>query len=152
MAEYFDDHVLHAGLTYSAHTLAMAAAVATLEVYQNEGLIERSREMGRVLRRGLMDLAEKHPVIGDVRGTALHHVIELVKDRRTREPMSGFNQPPSEPMKRAAAYLKQHGLSTLVRWNMIFNTPPLIITEAQIEEGLQILDGALTILDEYYEG
>jgi len=152
VADYFDDHALHAGLTYSAHTLAMAAAVATLEVYHNEGLIERSREMGKVLRRGLMDLAEKHPVIGDVRGTALHHVIELVKDRRTRAPLSGFNQPPSEAMKRAAGYLKQNGLSTLVRWNMIFNTPPLIVTEAQIEEGLQILDGALTILDEYYEG
>jgi len=85
---YFDDHVLQAGLTYSAHSLACAAAIATIEVYRAENLIERAREMGKVLRRGLMDLAEKHPVIGDVRGAGLHHVIELVKDRETREPLS----------------------------------------------------------------
>src|SRR5690606_28526383 len=71
IAEYFNDHTLWAGLTYSAHALACAAGVATIEVYRNENLIENAREMGKVLRRGLMDLAERHPVIGDVRGTGL---------------------------------------------------------------------------------
>lgn len=152
VAAYFDDHVLHAGLTYSSHALACAAGVATIEVYQQENLIERSREMGKVLRRGLMDLAEKHPVIGDVRGTGLHHVIELVKNRETREPLSPFNKPFSEPMKYAVKALKDNGLSTLVRWNLIFNTPPLVITEEQIQEGLEILDDVLAELDRYYEG
>lgn len=152
IAKHFDANILWAGLTYSAHTLAVAAGVATIEVYRQENLVERSREMGKVLRRGLMDLAEKHPVIGDVRGAGLHHVIELVKDRATKEPLSDYNKPLGDGMKRAAGYLKENGLSTLVRWNMIFNTPPLIVTEAQIQEGLQILDGALSILDEYYEG
>jgi taurine---2-oxoglutarate transaminase len=152
IANFFDDHVLHTGLTYSAHALACAAGVATIEVYREENLVDRAREMGKVLRRGLMDLAEKHPVIGDVRGAGLHHVIELVKDRDTREPLSAFNKPFSEPMKLAATSLKANGLSTLVRWNMIFNTPPLIVTEAQIAEGLEILDGVLTQLDGYYEG
>jgi taurine--2-oxoglutarate transaminase len=152
IARYFDDHTLWAGLTYSSHTLAMAAGIATIEVYRSENLIERSREMGKVLRQGLMDLAEKHPVIGDIRGAGLHQLIEIVKNRDTREPMSPFNGAPSEAMKKAAAYLKSHGVSTIVRWDMIFNTPPLIITEAQIQEGLHVMDGALSILDEYYEG
>jgi taurine--2-oxoglutarate transaminase len=152
IGDFFRDHVLHGGLTYSSHALACAAGVATIEVYRNENLIDRSRELGKVLRRGLMDLAEKHPVIGDVRGTGLHHVIELVKNRETREPMSPFNQPFTDPMKKMAKALKDNGLSTMVRWNMVFNTPPLIITEQQISEGLQILDHVLTDLDQYYEG
>lgn len=152
IGKYFDDHVLHGGLTYSSHALACAAGVATIEVYRNENLVDRSRELGKVLRRGLTDLAEKHPVIGDIRGVGLHHVIELVKDRETREPMSAFNKPLSDPMKQTAKALKENGLNTMVRWNLIFNTPPLIITEAQIEEGLQILDHTLSILDQHYEG
>ncbi len=152
VASYFDDHVLQTGLTYSAHALATAAGVAAMEVYHQENLIVRSREMGKVLRRGLMDLAEKHPVIGDVRGAGLHTVIELVKSRETREPMSPFNKPFSDPMKKAAGALKANGLTTLVRWNLIMNCPPLIITEAQIQEGLDILDTVLTDLDQAYEG
>ena len=152
IGKYFDDHVLHGGLTYSSHALACAAGAATIEVYRNENLVDRSRELGKVLRRGLTDLAEKHPVIGDIRGVGLHHVIELVKNRETREPMSPFNKPLADPMKQTAKTLKENGLTTLVRWNMIFNTPPLIITEEQINEGLQILDDVLTTLDQYYEG
>lgn len=151
VAHYFDDHVLHGGLTYSAHALACAAGVANMEVYHNENLIERSRTMGKVLRRGLTDLAEKHPVIGDIRGAGLHQVIELVKNRDTREPLSAFNKPFSDPMKKAAVALKQNGLSTMVRWNMIFSCPPLIVTEEQIQEGLSILDGVLAMLDDEYE-
>jgi taurine--2-oxoglutarate transaminase len=151
VSRYFDDHILHTGLTYSSHALACAAGVANMEVYHNEGLVERSRTLGKVLRRGLMDLAEKHPVIGDIRGAGLHQVIELVKNRETREALSPFNKPFTDPMKKAVGALKQNGLSTLVRWNMIFNCPPLIVTEAQIQEGLTILDGVLTTLDEQYE-
>ncbi|MDZ4768911.1 MAG: aminotransferase class III-fold pyridoxal phosphate-dependent enzyme [Chloroflexota bacterium] len=149
---YFDDHVLQAGLTYSAHSLACAAAIATIEVYRAENLIERAREMGKVLRRGLMDLAEKHPVIGDVRGAGLHHVIELVKDRETREPLSPFNAPLTPAMGAIGKVFKQEGLTTIVRWNYVFNTPPLTITEEQIQEGLAILDQALDAADQFYEG
>ena len=83
---YFENHPLWCGLTYSAHSLSCAAGIATLEVYKEENLIQRSREMGKVLRKGLMDLAEQHPCIGDVRGTGLHQVIELVKNRQTANP------------------------------------------------------------------
>ncbi len=151
IAEHFDNNTLWAGLTYSSHALACAAGVANIEVYQNENLIERSYQLGKVLRQGLMDLAEKHPVIGDIRGTGLHQVIELVKNRQTREPLSPFNKPMTDPMKTVATTLKQNGLSTFVRWNMIFNCPPLVITEQQIQEGLAILDAALSQIDQYYE-
>lgn len=150
IAEFFDKNTLWAGLTYSAHALACAAGVANIEVYRSENLIERSRDLGKVLRQGLMDLAEKHPVIGDIRGTGLHQVIELVKNRDTREPLSEFNKALSDPMKTVATTLKQNGLSTFVRWNMIFNCPPLVITEQQIHDGLAIIDEALSKIDQYY--
>ncbi len=152
IAEFFNDHTLWAGLTYSAHALACAAGVATIEVYRNENLVENAREMGKVLRRGLMDLAEKHPVIGEIRGTGLLQLTELVRNRDTREPLSDFNKPMTEPMKRAAKMLKDNGVSTIVRWNMIFHAPPLIVSEAQLQEGLAVMDDVLTMLDDYYEG
>ena len=152
IAAYFDDHVLSTGLTYSSHPLAMAAGVANIEVYRNENLIENSREMGKVLRRGLLDLAEKHPIIGDIRGVGLHQVIELVKNRETREPLSPFLGGLSEPMQIVSKTLREEGMSTFIRWSMIFNCPPLVINEAQIQEGLQIIDHALSKIDGYYEG
>jgi taurine--2-oxoglutarate transaminase len=152
IAAYFDDHVLSTGLTYSSHPLAMAAGVANIEVYRNENLIENSREMGKVLRRGLLDLAEKHPIVGDIRGAGLHQVIELVKNRETREPLSPFLGAMTEPMQTVSKTLRAEGMSTFVRWSMIFNCPPLVINEAQIQEGLQIVDHALSKIDGYYEG
>ena len=147
IASHFDENILWAGLTYSAHALACAAGIANIEVYKNENLIERSEEMGKVLRAGLTDLAEKHPSVGEIRGVGLHQVLELVKDRDTREPISEFNRPLTEPMQKVAASILQDGLSTFVRWNWIFCAPPLIITEEQIAEGLAIIDKALNITD-----
>lgn len=152
IAAHFEDNVLWAGLTYSAHALACAAAVANLEVYRAENLIERSHEMGKVLRRGLLDLAERHPSVGDIRGEGLHQIIELVKDRQTREPLSDFNAPMSEPMQQVAASFLEDGLSTFVRWNWIFCTPPLVINEAVIQEGLDMIDRALTKADRFVTG
>jgi taurine---2-oxoglutarate transaminase len=152
IAEFFGDRQLSIGLTYSSHPLAMAAGVATIEVYRSENLVERSRDMGKVLRRGLMDLAEKHPIIGDIRGTGLHQVLELVKNRDTREPLSPWQGAFSEPMVLISKTLREEGISTFVRWNMIFNCPPLTISEAQIHEALAIVDHALTKADGYYEG
>lgn len=152
VAEFFNDHVFWGGLTYSAHALACAAGVANIEVYRNENLIENAREMGKVLRRGLMDLAERHPIIGDIRGTGLLQLTELVKNRETREPLSAFNQPMTDPMKLIARTLKENGVSAFVRWNMIFHAPPLVVNEAQIQEALDVMDKALSLIDSYYEG
>jgi taurine--2-oxoglutarate transaminase len=151
VAEFFDKHTLWAGLTYSAHTLAMAAGIATIEVYKEENLIEHAREMGEKLSKGLNDLAAKHPVIGEVRGTGLLQLIELVKNRETREPLSEFNKPLSEPLQKAGKALRDAGLNAFTRWNMIFCTPPLTINDEQLQDGLDALDQALTLIDGYYE-
>jgi len=89
--------------------------------------------------------------LSDIRGTGLHQVIELVKSRKTCEPMSHFNQPLSEPMRAVATSLRAQGLSTFVRWNWIFCTPPLVINDEQITEGLSMIDQALEKANEYCE-
>jgi taurine--2-oxoglutarate transaminase len=152
ISAYFDHHTLWTGLTYSAHPVGCAAAIANLEVYQSENLIRRAHQSGKFLHAELVDLAERHPSVGDVRGIGLLQLLELVASRETREPLSGFNQPLSEPMKAVAASLRAQGMSTFVRWNMIFCTPPLIIDERQLRDGIQILDEALTIADNYAAG
>ncbi len=149
LAAHLDSEPLSTGLTYGAHPVGCAAAIANIEVYQSENLVERANEMGKVLRAGLMNLAEDHPSVGDVRGVGLLQVVELVSDRATREPLSPFNAPLSEPMQRLAASLREGGLNTIVRWNMLFCTPPLIITEEQIGEGLEIIGRGLSITDEF---
>lgn len=149
IANHFDTNTLWAGLTYSAHPLGCAAAVAVLKVMQEKDLVNRSAEMGRLLGKGLEALAVKHACVGDVRGKGLHYVLELVKDRESREPLSPFHQPLTAPMKRIRKFLADNGLYTLIRWNLLFSFPPLIIDEKQLSEGLDILDAALSIGDEY---
>ena len=152
IASYFDDHTLWAGLTYSSHALACATAIANLEVYTGEKLIENAANMGKKLRAGLTNLAENHPSLGEIRGTGLHQVIEIVKNRETHEPMSEWNQPLTEPMRKVAATLRDLGINTFVRWSWIFCAPPLIITEEQIREALEIIDQALIESDRHYVG
>jgi taurine--2-oxoglutarate transaminase len=151
IAAHFDENTLWAGLTYSSHPLSCAAAVANIEVYRQEKLIEQAREMGVLLRNGLVDLAEKHPCVGEVRGTGLLQLIELVKNRDTREPMSGWNRPASKAMREVGGILREQGMSTFVKWDWIFCTPPLIVSKEQIQEGLAIIDRALAAADQYYE-
>lgn len=151
IGKHFEENVLWGGLTYSSHTLACAAAIANIEVFHKEKLIERSREMGKILNSELQQLQEKHLSIGEIRGTGLHYAIDLVKNRETREAMSPFNSALTEPMEKVAASLQQNGLSTFVRWNWIFCAPPLIITKEQIQEGVKIIDQALDEADKYCE-
>lgn len=152
IGEHFDRNTLWAGLTYNAHPMSLAAASACIDVYKDENLVENSARMGVVLERELAGLQEKHPSLGEYRGIGLFYAIELVKNRVTREPLSPFNKPFTEPMRRLASYLRENGMFTMVRWNWIFCAPPLIIREEQIREGIEILSGALAITDEYYEG
>lgn len=146
ISEFFNDHVLWCGLTYSAHTLACAGAIANIEVIQKEKLVENSRKMGIFLENKLRALKNAYNCIGEIRGIGLFYIIEIVRDRETREPMSKFNQPLAQEMATIAKKLKELGLSTFVRWNWIFCTPPLIITEAQIEEGIDIIESAIKII------
>jgi taurine--2-oxoglutarate transaminase len=138
IARYFDDQMLAGGLTYGSHTLGCAAGVATVGVYEEDGLIENSARLGKLLGERLEDLKARHPSVGDVRYLGLFSAIELVKDRATKEPL------PSAMLNK---FLRERGLSTFLPSNLIFVTPPLCITQAQLEEGLALIDQALEISD-----
>jgi taurine--2-oxoglutarate transaminase len=147
IGQYFDTRPFVLGGTYSAHTLACAAALACIDVYETEGLIDNAARMGEILGRGLRELQAAHPSVGDVRGIGLFWALELVKNRETRVPMSEFNQPLAPPMKQIDAFLRSKGLFAFIRWNMIFAVPPLIINAQQLQEALSLFDEALVIAD-----
>ncbi len=149
IADHFEDRYLPLGLTYSAHTLACAAGVATIQAYQEDGLIDNAKRMGDILGRNLEDLKEKHASVGDVRYIGLFSVIELVKDKKTREPMAPWNAKPEElgVMAKVLPALRERGLSTFVKWNWIFVVPPLCVTEDELTQGLAIIDEVLDITD-----
>jgi taurine--2-oxoglutarate transaminase len=136
-----------AGLTYNSHPLACATALAVIDVYEQDGLIERAKRMGEVMGEHHRRLAEKHPSVGRTRNKGLFGIIDLVRDRETYEPMAPYNGS-SDEMKAVGAYLKAHGLFTFLRFNMIHTNPPLIISEEELAEGFDIIDGALDIADE----
>ncbi len=148
LSKYFEDHMFWGGLTYSGHPLACAAGLATLEVYEQEGLIENSARLGRRLLEELTALQARHPAVGDVRGLGLFCGIELVKDRQTREMMPRWNGKDSALPARLNAALMERGVYVLCRYNMLFVAPPLNITEAEMMEGVRAIDEVLTIADE----
>lgn len=152
IARYFDDHFLPLGLTYSAHALACATALAVIEVYEKEGLAENAAAMGRYLENRLDSLKEVYKSIGDFRNTGLLGCIELIRSRKTKEPLVPWNgrSADMEPARRINDRLRELGLFTFVRWNWIFIAPPLNITREQIDEGLGIIEEGLKIAEEYY--
>ena len=143
---YFDEHVFYGGLTYNSHPLALAAALATIRVYEEDGLLEHSRKMGEVMARHHRELSDKHPSVGLVRNIGLFGIVELVRSRDTMEPMAPYNGA-SDEMKAVGKHLDDRGLFTMVRWNGIMTNPPLPITEEQLAEGFGIIDEALMIAD-----
>lgn len=149
IADHFGSNPLWCGLTYSSHPIGCAAAVACIDVYKEEGLIERAVTQGDKIAGHLERLRNDHKCVGDHRGIGLFRVLELVKNRDTKAPMSGFNKPASEPLQKVAGHLKAKGFNTFVRWDWVFVVPPLCITDEEIEEGMNILDEALSLADPY---
>ena len=146
IAGFFDERVYQGGLTYNAHPISLAAAVANIGVMKEDHLVERAREMGPVLRRFLTDLGEQHPSVGEVRSIGLFAAIELVRDRRTKEPMAPYNGSSPE-MAALRKFILEHGVFLYTHWHTILVIPPLIITEEQLAEGFSVLDKALEITD-----
>jgi len=149
VASYFEDHLFYGGLTYNSHPMSCAAAIATLQVYVEDRLIENAERLGRVLSRELERLKQKHPSVGDVRAIGLFSIVELVKDRNTREPLVPYNArlAQMQVMNQINKFFREHGLYTFIRWNNFFVNPPLCITEEQLMEGLGVVDAALEISD-----
>jgi taurine--2-oxoglutarate transaminase len=154
ISDCFENRLLPLGLTCSGHPVCVAAGIATIEVYKEERLIENACEMGMVLKEGLEELRAKHLSIGDVRSIGLFAVIELVKDRETKEPLAPWNAKPHQMgvVAQVPAALRERGMYTFTRWNWIFAAPPLIISQTELEDGLRILDEVLNITDSGYTG
>jgi taurine--2-oxoglutarate transaminase len=151
VAEHFNTNAFYGGLTYNSHPLACAAALATIRVYEEDGLIEHTRKMGDVMRRHHGELMERHPSVGAVRNLGLFGILELIRDRATLEPMAPFNGA-SDEMKALDRFLLDAGVYTMVRWWYVMTNPPLSISEDQLAEGFAVLDQALSVTDRSVRG
>ncbi len=145
IAKFFDDKYLYAGLTYSGHALACAAAVATISVYEEDHLLENAVKVGKHLGKALEAIKTRHRSVGDVRYIGLFSAIELVSDRESKESIA-----PSV-MAEVGKVLRQNGLFTFIMANnmgsIVFVVPPLCITETQLDEGLSVIEMALEVSD-----
>jgi taurine--2-oxoglutarate transaminase len=146
IARAFDDKVYFGGLTYSAHPVSCAAAIAAVNVLRDDDLVGNAARLDPVMRSLHGELAAKHPSVGAVRNIGLFGIVELIRNRATREPISAFNTTSPE-MSAVDARLRADGLYTMTHWNGLFTNPPLCITEEQLREGFAIIDGALEVTD-----
>ncbi len=151
LADWVRDKPFAGGLTYSGHPLACASAVASIEAFREEGIVENSAAMGDYLAQALPALQERHPSIGDVRGLGLFWGLELVRNRATREPLVPFNAggDAAAPVNRLTKAALERGLYLFVHWNVVVICPPLTIRREELDEGLGVLDEVLAIADEY---
>ncbi|MFI5255197.1 MAG: aminotransferase class III-fold pyridoxal phosphate-dependent enzyme [Candidatus Limnocylindrales bacterium] len=151
IAAAFDTKMYYGGLTYSSHAVSCAAALATIQVYEEDGIVEHVAAMDPVMRRHHAELYRKHPSVGAVRNLGLFGILDLVRSRDPFTPMTAYNGT-SDEMKAVGKYLREHGLYTMIANNSIHTNPPLIITEEQLAEGFAIIDGALDIADQAVKG
>jgi taurine--2-oxoglutarate transaminase len=147
VAAHFEKNVFYGGLTYSAHPMCLAAAIANLRVLREDDLIGNSRRMGKVMGELLEDLKAEHPSVGDVRNIGLFGCIELVKNRQTKEPLAPYTGGGAE-MTKLGAFLKDRGVYAFTWRNLLHTNPPLCVTESELREVFEIINEALAIADE----
>ncbi len=155
IAASFQQRAYPGGLTYSGHPLACASAVAAINIFKDEGIVEHARALGTdVIGPELAKLADKHPSVGEVRGLGVFWALELVRDRTTREPLVPYNAAGAgaKPMTEFAAACKQRGLWPFTHFNRTHVVPPCTTTADEVREGIAILDEALEVADGYYTG
>ena len=152
IAATFDERVFPGGLTYSGHPIACASVAASIQAMKDEKVVENARAIGEtVLGPGLRELAERHPVIGEVRGLGVFWALDLVKDRATREPIAPYGGT-SPAMTALVTEAKNRNLLPFTNFNRLHVVPPCTVTEAEAKEGLAIIDEVLTVVDGFYEG
>lgn len=150
IAAYFDDNLLSCGLTYSGHPLACAAGVACVNYYEEANILENVNKVGKILGEKLEEFKEKYTCVGDVRYIGLFSAIELVKDKKTKEPMVPYGKDPDGIMGKIIGMLKERKFMTYSHENIVLIAPPLIITEEQLVEELAKVDEVLKIIDEKF--
>jgi taurine--2-oxoglutarate transaminase len=152
IAATFDERVFPGGLTYSGHPLACASIVATIDAMRDEGIVENASDIGtQTLGPGLAELADRHPVIGEVRGLGVFWALDLVSDRGSRAMLAPYGGS-SAAMNALTAACRSRGLLTFTNYNRLHVVPPCVITHEQAKEGLALLDEALTEADAFYTG
>ena len=147
IAEAFQDRMFYGGLTYSSHPVSLAASLATIGVYEEDGLIENAARMGERMREMHQRLAAEHPSVGATRNLGLFGIIDLVRSRDPWTPLTPFNGT-SDEMKAIGKYFREHGLYTMIANNSVHTNPPLCITEDELAQGFEIIDAALDIADQ----
>jgi taurine--2-oxoglutarate transaminase len=151
VAEAMDSKMFYGGLTYSSHPMSLAAALATIQVYEEDDLVANAARMGEVMRRHHEDLAARHPSVGAHRNIGLFGILDLVRSHDPWTPLTPFNGT-SDEMKAIGKYFRDNGLYTMMANNSIHTNPPLCITEEQLAEGFAIIDKALEIADQAVAG
>ncbi|WP_019011970.1 aminotransferase class III-fold pyridoxal phosphate-dependent enzyme [Deinococcus aquatilis] len=151
IAEYFETHFLAGGLTYSGHPVSLAAAIGNLAVYEEENLFEHTRELGAYLGQRLEAIKARYACVGDVRYKGLFSVIELVKDKATKEPLAPFNGTSPE-MGKMAAHIKSQHVYAYSRFNFLWVCPPLVVTKEELDHGLNVYEEALALVDQMIAG
>ena len=146
IAQHFAERVYYGGLTYSAHPVSCAAAIAAVGVLRDDDLVGNAARLGPVMASHLAQLKANHPSVGSVRSIGLFGIVELIRDTNTREPMAPFNGSSPE-MAALDARFKADGLYTMQHWDGFFTNPPLCITEEQLGEAFAIIDAALEVTD-----
>lgn len=148
LAKTFDARALPSGHTYSGHPMCVAAGLAAVRAYKEEKLFERAREVEGWLRTGLTALAEKHRIVGDVRGVGAFFALEMVKDRTTKEPLVPWHgEGGLGVMKTFYAELRKRGVYTFGKFNVAMMAPPLTVTKDELDEGLAAVDASLSALE-----
>ncbi len=152
IAATFDDRVFPGGLTYSGHPIACASIVASIDAMAEEGIVENARRIGTdVLGPGLRELADRHPVIAEVRGLGVFWALELVSDRATREPLAPYGGT-SPAMGELLSECKKRGLLPFANFNRMHVVPPCVVTDTEAKAGLAILDEVFSVIDKHYTG
>jgi taurine--2-oxoglutarate transaminase len=147
IAKTFETKPFFGGLTYNSHPLSLASAVATLNVFKEEKIIENAREQGKVMAQLHAELKAKHKSVGDARSIGLFGCLELVKNRKTKEPMSINGGPVDPAVGKLIAHLKEKGVFAMAVGHLLLTNPPLVITKKQLEETFAVFDEALAITD-----
>jgi taurine--2-oxoglutarate transaminase len=152
IANTFADKAFPGGLTYSGHPLACAAAVATITAMAEEGIVENAATIGEtVLGPGLRELAERHPIIGEVRGLGVFWALDLVSDRATKQPLAPYGGS-SPAMAELVGALRANGVLPFTNYHRLHVVPPCVITDDEVREGLAAIDKALTLIGHHYVG
>ena len=151
IADFFEQKMFYGGLTYSSHPVSLAAALATIRVYEEDRLIDNAARLDGHMREHHERLATKHPSVGAHRNLGLFGILDLVRTRDPWTPLTPFNGT-SDEMKAIGKYFRDHGLYTMIANNSIHTNPPLSINEEELAAGFEIIDGALDIADQAVTG